>query len=55
MTGAQEIDRADEGRMPRTIEIEMMHDLVGSCRAGDAVTVLGLVKVMTAEAEAGAS
>ena len=37
--------------MPRTIEIEMTHDLVGSCRAGDVVTVLGLVKVMNAEAE----
>ena len=49
----QEIDNADEGRMPRTIEIEITHDLVGSCRAGDVVTVLGLVKVMNAEAEGG--
>lgn len=49
----QEIDKSDKGRVPRTIEIELTHDLVGSCRAGDVVTVLGLVKVMNTETEPG--
>ena len=50
-SSAQEIDKADEGRMPRTFEVEMTHYLVGSCRAGDMVTVLGIVKVINAEQE----
>ena len=48
----KEMDKNDEGRVPRTIEIDLTRDLVGCCRAGDIVTVLGIVKVMNA-AEAG--
>ena len=49
----QDVDKADEGRMPRTIEVEMTHDLVGACRAGDNVTVLGTVKVMNTDMDSG--
>lgn len=40
----------DEGRIPRTVEIEMKSDLVNCCTAGDVVTVIGLVNVIDAEA-----
>ena len=49
----QELDKTDEGRVPRTIEIELTRDLVESCKAGDVVTVLGMVKVMNAEQDGG--
>lgn len=39
--------------MPRTLEVELTRDLVDSCSAGDVVTALGLVKVLSTEAEAG--
>lgn len=46
----------EEGRVPRTIEVELTGPLVDSCAAGDAVTVLGFVKVIAANpAAAGAS
>lgn len=46
----------EEGRVPRTIEVELTGPLVDSCAAGDAVTVLGFIKVIAANpAAAGAS
>lgn len=35
----------EEGRIPRTIESELSGGLVDACKAGDTVTVLGIVKV----------
>lgn len=46
----------EEGRVPRTMEVELAGALVDSCAAGDAVTVLGFVKVIAANpAAAGAA
>ncbi|XP_058143519.1 DNA helicase MCM8 isoform X4 [Dasypus novemcinctus] len=42
-------DQREAGRIPRTIECELVHDLVDSCVPGDTVTVTGLVKVSNAE------
>ena len=39
--------------VPRTIEVELTRDLVESCFAGDVVTVLGLVKVMSTDSKRG--
>ena len=41
--------------MPRSIEVELRRDLVDACCAGDVVTVLGLVRVINTEGEAGKS
>ena len=41
-------------QVPRTIEVELTRDLVENCSAGDVVTVLGLVKVMSTESKRGA-
>lgn len=41
----------EEGRMPRTIECELVDDLVDSCVPGDDVTVTGTVKVVAADGE----
>ena len=49
----QEIDESEESRVPRTIEVELTGDLVGSCCAGDEVTVLGIVRVLSAEPSSG--
>ena len=52
----QELSQADKeeaGRVPRTLEIELTRDLVNSCSAGDVVTVLGVIKVLSTDAEAG--
>ena len=52
----QELSQADKeeaGRVPRTLEIELTRDLVDSCSAGDVVTVLGIIKVLSTDAEAG--
>ena len=49
----QEIDESEESRVPRTIEVELTGDLVGSCCAGDEVTVLGIVRVLSAESGSG--
>ncbi|XP_067900466.1 DNA helicase MCM8 isoform X1 [Heterodontus francisci] len=38
-------DKRDAGRIPRTIECELIQDLVDSCVPGDMVTVTGIVKV----------
>ena len=43
----------EEGEVPRTLEVELLRDLVDCCVAGDLVTVLGLVKVICTEAAAG--
>lgn len=54
----QELSQADKeevGRVPRTLEVELTRDLVDSCSAGDVVTVLGIVKVLSTDAEAGMS
>ncbi|XP_037079665.1 DNA helicase MCM8-like [Pollicipes pollicipes] len=37
-------DSTDSGRVPRTIECELLNDLVDSCVPGDIVTVCGIVK-----------
>ena len=53
---AQELSQADKeeaGRVPRTLEVELTRDLVDSCSAGDVVTVLGIIKVLSTDAEAG--
>ncbi|XP_075420095.1 DNA helicase MCM8 [Tenrec ecaudatus] len=42
-------DHREAGRIPRTIECELVHDLVDSCVPGDVVTVTGIVKVSNAE------
>ncbi len=47
-------DAGDEGRVPRTLEVELREDLVDCCAAGDVVTVVGLVRVLEASADAGA-
>lgn len=46
-------DKEDIGRVPRTLEVELTRDLVNSCSAGDVVTILGIVKVLSTAAEAG--
>nr|XP_012788733.1 unnamed protein product [Sorex araneus] len=42
-------DQREAGRIPRTIECELVHDLVDSCVPGDTVTVTGVVKVSNTE------
>ncbi|XP_055462059.1 DNA helicase MCM8 isoform X1 [Psammomys obesus] len=39
----------EAGRIPRTIECELVHDLVDSCVPGDTVTITGVVKVSNTE------
>lgn len=46
-------DPENTAQIPRTIEIELTEDLVNSCSAGDVVTVLGLVKVMSTDPKRG--
>lgn len=41
--------QGEAGRIPRTIECELVHDLVDSCVPGDTVTITGIVKVSSAE------
>ncbi|XP_030855456.1 DNA helicase MCM8 [Strongylocentrotus purpuratus] len=38
-------EQREAGRIPRTVECELMHDLVDNCVPGDTVTVSGIVKV----------
>nr|CAD7462132.1 unnamed protein product [Timema tahoe] len=42
-------DRREGGRIPRTIECELMEDLLNSCVPGDVVTITGIVKVRNSE------
>lgn len=52
----QELSHADKeevGRVPRTLEVELTRDLVDSCSAGDFISVLGIVKVLSTTAEQG--
>ncbi|NWY97539.1 MCM8 helicase, partial [Loxia curvirostra] len=42
-------DQREAGRIPRTIECELVQDLVDSCVPGDMVTVTGIVKVASTE------
>ncbi|XP_033102816.1 DNA helicase MCM8-like [Anneissia japonica] len=41
-------DRREAGRIPRTIECELVNDLVDSCIPGDNVTINGVIKVSDA-------
>ncbi|KAM4695002.1 DNA helicase MCM8 isoform 2-T2 [Discoglossus pictus] len=38
-------DQREAGRIPRTVECELIQDLVDSCVPGDLVTITGIVKV----------
>ena len=49
----QEVDESEESRIPRTIEVELSGDLVGCCSAGDELTVLGIVRVLSADSGGG--
>ncbi|NXU11580.1 MCM8 helicase, partial [Pardalotus punctatus] len=42
-------DQREAGRIPRTIECELVQDLVDSCVPGDMVTITGTVKVASTE------
>lgn len=42
-------DQREAGRIPRTIECELVQDLVDSCVPGDMVTITGVVKVASTE------
>ncbi|NXY89826.1 MCM8 helicase, partial [Alcedo cyanopectus] len=42
-------DQREAGRIPRTIECELVQDLVDSCVPGDMVTITGIVKVSNTE------
>ncbi|PAA84465.1 hypothetical protein BOX15_Mlig027573g2, partial [Macrostomum lignano] len=44
----QETTVDDQGRVPRTLECEVSHDLVDSCAPGDTVTVTGVVAARAA-------
>nr|XP_020649324.1 DNA helicase MCM8 isoform X1 [Pogona vitticeps]XP_020649325.1 DNA helicase MCM8 isoform X1 [Pogona vitticeps]XP_020649326.1 DNA helicase MCM8 isoform X1 [Pogona vitticeps] len=46
-------DHREAGRIPRTIECELVQDLVDSCVPGDVITVAGIIKVSNAEEGAG--
>ena len=54
MQELQNAHKGSEGQVPRSVEVELRGDLVDGCTAGDVVTVVGLVKVINTEAEAGA-
>ncbi|XP_062981379.1 DNA helicase MCM8-like isoform X2 [Elgaria multicarinata webbii] len=42
-------DHREAGRIPRTIECELVQDLVDSCVPGDVITIAGIVKVSNTE------
>lgn len=48
-------DAGDEGRVPRTVDVELREDLVDCCAAGEVVTVVGLVRVLDTAADPGAN
>lgn len=39
-------DQQQQGKVPRSVEVELREDLVAGCVVGDVITVLGLVKVL---------
>jgi DNA replicative helicase MCM subunit Mcm2 (Cdc46/Mcm family) len=41
------------GRVPRTVEVELLDDLVDKCRPGDSAVIIGLVKSVEVAAEGG--
>jgi DNA helicase MCM8 len=41
------------GRIPRTVDVELLDDLVDTCSAGDVVTIVGFVKVINTEQDQG--
>lgn len=49
----EEVDQKESGRVPRTVEVELTEDLVDTCVPGDIVTVSGIVKSVSVEAEKG--
>lgn len=40
-----EVDAVDAGRIPRTLEIHLLSDLVDDVTPGEVVTITGIVKV----------
>lgn len=41
----------EEGRMPRTVDVELVDDLIDQCIPGDVVTISGIVRVLNVDAE----
>ncbi|WAR02957.1 MCM8-like protein [Mya arenaria] len=48
-------DQKEAGRIPRTVDCELTHDLVDSCVPGDIVTVSGVIKVNSVDEGRGGS
>lgn len=46
-------EAVEEGRMPRTVDVELLSDLIDSCVPGDVATVCGIVKLLTVEGGGG--
>ena len=46
-------DNRDAGRAPRHIEVEVSHDLVDMCHAGDSIVVCGIVKAVNSALASG--
>lgn len=46
MQELQKLEDHEEGRVPRTVECELMEDLVDACIPGDVVTVTGIIGVI---------
>ena len=52
MLRIQEIDDEDRGRVPRTVDCELMEDLCDTCQPGDVVRITGVVKVTAGDESA---
>lgn len=50
-----ETDLSEPGRIPRTVDCELTHDLVDACVPGDVVTLAGTVKSMNTDVAKGKS
>jgi len=46
---ADDMERSDEGNIPKTIECELTYGLVDSCVPGDLVTITGVVKLINSD------